>query len=379
MRKAIYMDYAASTPCDTQVVEKMLPYFTEHFGNASSNDHAYGWEAAEAVDKARQQVADLLHADAADLFFTSGATEAINLGIKGLLPPGDLQGLQVLTNRAEHAAVLDTCAALEQRGCSISYLNLDQQGRLDLVQLEAQLQLKPALLAIQYANNETGVIHPIREIATLAKQAGVPFFCDATQAVGKIPVDVQADGLSLLALSGHKIYGPKGVGALYVQQGCQARLMAQQQGGKQEKGFRSGTLNVPGIVGLGEAASRCVQHLAEEGERLTAFRVQLEQRLLEAIPDMQIHGQQADRLPHISNLYFPDCHAEQLLLKLSSRLALSRGSACSSAQRRPSRVLMAMGLPEEQAHEAIRISMGRPTSAEELDRVIDLLLETLSA
>lgn len=377
MKRPIYMDYAATTPCDQRVVEKMLPYFTQDFGNASSSDHPYGWLAKEAIDHARRQVADLIHAKAQDIIFTSGATESINLAIKGLIEYSTKKK-QIITIKAEHSAVLDTLAYLGKKGYQITFIDLDSQGLLDLNQLENMISENTALISIQYANNETGVIQPIEQISQIAKKYRIPFFCDATQAVGKIPVDVVLEGIDILAFSSHKIYGPKGVGALYIQPNLRQALQAQQHGGKQELGKRSGTLNVTGIVGFGEAARLCKKELCSSNQRLTAFRKDIEQQLLKAIPDILINGNQTDRLPHIINFYKPGVNAEHLLLKVSAKLAMSRGSACSSAQRIPSHVLLAMNLNESIAHDSLRLSLGRMTSQDEVEQTLAILIHELA-
>jgi cysteine desulfurase len=341
----------------------MLPYFTSVFGNAASADHAYGWEAKEAVDAARKQVAKLLHAKSSEITFTSGATEAINLALKGLMVPGG----HIITNRAEHKAVLDTCVYLEEKGHAVTYLDVDVNGQLSLEALAQAIRPETAVIAIQYANNETGVIHPVAAIGAIARKHNVRFLCDATQAVGKIPVDVVADQVDLLAFSGHKIYGPKGIGVLYVKAGIELEI--QQHGGQHERGRRSGTLNVPAIVGLGAAVQ------ISDTDHLGAWRDRLEAALVKR--GAVVNGVHARRLPHVSNIYFPGVNAEQLLLSVSSQLALSRGSACSSTQRIPSHVLMAMGLGADVAHESVRISLGRLTTGAEVDTAITILSKAI--
>ncbi|WP_343671161.1 cysteine desulfurase family protein [Chitinophaga sp.] len=375
MHKAIYMDYCATTPCDPGVVEKMLPFFTGVFGNAASGDHIFGWEAKEAVDEAREKVARLIHGKSSEITFTSGATEAINLALKGLMESGTTRGKHIITNRAEHKAVLDTCAYLEDKGYEVTWLDVDEQGSISLEALENAVRPDTAVIAIQYANNETGVIHPVREIGSIARKKNVYFLCDATQAVGKIPVDVVADKIDMLAFSGHKIYGPKGIGVLYVNNQSKINLSIQQHGGNHERGRRSGTLNVPAIVGIGEAASICQQELSTstEGIRLAGLRNRLEAALLSAVAGIRINGGKVTRLPQVTSVLFPGVNGEQLLLAVSARLALSRGSACSSAQRIPSHVIMAMGLGETAAHDSIRFSLGRFTKEEEVDAAVGIL------
>ena len=379
MKRPIYMDYAATTPCDHRVVEKMLPYFTQEFGNASSNDHSYGWLAKEAADEARRQIAELIHAKTQDIIFTSGATEAINLALKGILTGQNVSKKHLITNKAEHSAVLDTCDYLSENGCEITYVDVDSDGIIRLDQLQKAMKENTALIAIQYANNETGVIQPIKEIAAIAGQHQIPFFCDATQAVGKIPVDVIADSIDLLAFSSHKIYGPKGVGALYVNADLRKKLNAQQHGGKQELGKRSGTLNVAGIVGFGEAARLCKAEMESFAKEIITYRNMIEKELAAALPEIQINGKNAKRLPHILNFFVPGINAENLLLKVSSKVAMSRGSACSSAQRIPSHVLTAMNLGEIVAHDAIRLSMGRMTTKDEVAQTLVVLLHELNS
>lgn len=355
----IYLDYNATTPCDPRVVESMLPFFTQHFGNAASTDHVYGWQAREAVEEAREQVAELVGASPKQLFFTSGATESINLALKGLAEVKG--GGHIITCKTEHKAVLDTCAYLETKGCRVTYLDTDQQGYLDMEQLEAAISANTICIALLYANNETGVIHPVQAIGAIARKHGIPFFCDATQAAGKIPVST--DGIDLMAFSSHKLYGPKGVGALFVRN--KSLLLPQQHGGSHEKGLRSGTLNTPCIVGFGKAAALCAQEMPADAKRLAALRDQLEHTLLQQLPGTAINGG-SQRLPHVSNLLLPHPDAEQLLLSLSPYLAISRGSACSGLVQQPSHVLKAMGLTDAQAYSAVRISLGRFTTGQDI-------------
>lgn len=371
------MDYCATTPCDPRVVEKMLPYFTHLFGNAASGDHAYGWTAREAVEAAREKVSALIHAKPHEITFTSGATEAINLGLKGVMEGCAGKGKHIITNKAEHKAVLDTCVYLEGKGYEVTYLDVDEHGNLSLAALENAIRQDTVMIAVQYANNETGVIHPVADIGSIARQHEVYFLCDATQAAGKLPVDVITDNIDLLAMSGHKIYGPKGAGVLYVNSQPKIKLSIQQHGGQHERGRRSGTLNVPAIVGIGEAAAICGQEMHTEGVRLAALRDRLETGLTAAIPGTRVNGQRAVRLPHVSNLLFPGVNGEQLLLSVSTRLALSRGSACSSAQRIPSHVLEAMGATGDAAHDAIRFSPGRFSSEAEIDEAVNIVVHAV--
>lgn len=365
----IYLDHSATTPCDRRVVEAMLPYFTEQFGNAASRHHAFGWQAEEAVKYAREQVAQLIGAEPTEMVFTSGATEADNLAIKGVYEMYAQKGNHIITCQIEHKAVLDACKRLEKEGAEVTYLPVSTEGLIDLAALEAAIQPQTVLIAIMYANNETGTVMPVREIGAIARRHGVLFFTDATQAVGKIPVDVNADNIDLLALSAHKMYGPKGVGALYVRRrGPRVRLSPQIDGGGHEKGLRSGTLNVPGIVGLGKAAELCRLEMTAEAERVSALRNKLEAALL-AIGDVAVNGSRVHRLPHVTNLSFKDIEANGLMLELNKEIALSSGSACTSATLEPSYVLKALGLPDDLAHSSLRFGLGRYTTEEEMDYV----------
>ncbi|MGK6351331.1 cysteine desulfurase family protein [Parapedobacter sp. DT-150] len=378
-RQPIYLDYNATTPCDPRVVEAMLPYFTQQFGNAASADHYYGWQAREAVDEAREQVASLIGASARQLIFTSGATESINLALKGVAEALAKSGNHIITCKTEHKAVLDTCAYLETKGYRVTYLDVDAQGKLAPEAVESAIGSQTICIVLMYANNETGVIHPVRTIGSIARKHGVHFLCDATQAAGKIPVDVEGDAIDLLAFSAHKLYGPKGVGGLFVRHdGPKADLLSQQHGGNQERGLRSGTLNTPGIVGFGKAAELCRRELATESSRVRGLRDRLEQTLFQRVPGMAINGG-GERLPHVSNLLLPDGNAEQLLLSVSPYLALSRGSACAGLVQQPSHVLRAMGLDDHEAHRAIRISLGRFTTSDEVDEAVVQLEKVIMA
>ncbi len=374
-RAPIYLDYNATTPCDPRVVSCMLPYFTHQFGNAASADHSHGWQAREAVEDAREQAARLIGVNATKLFFTSGATESINLALKGIAGAMRGRGNHIITCQTEHRAVLDTCAYLEKTGYRVTYLGVDSQGHLSLEALEAAIGSSTICIAFMYANNETGIIHPVEAIGAISRKHGVPFFCDATQAAGKIPVN--AGATDLLAFSAHKLYGPKGVGALFVRSN-DLNLSPQQHGGNHERGLRSGTLNVPGIVGLGKAAELCRLEMTAEAARLDLLRNRMEQTLLQHLPGAVVNGR-GERLPHVSNLLLPHPNAEQLLLSLAQHLSLSRGSACSGLIQQPSHVLKAMGLSSEKAHRAIRISLGRFTRPEEADEAAALLTQAVLA
>lgn len=375
----IYLDYNATTPCDPAVVEAMLPYFSEKFGNAASKTHPYGWIADEGVAQARSQVASLLQAEPQEIIWTSGATEGCNLALKGVYEMYAGKGNHIVTLATEHKAVLDTCKHLQRKGADITYLEVDEAGLIDLEMLEQAIRPETILIAVMIANNETGVLQPIAEIGRLAKKHGVLFFTDATQAAGKIPVSVAEAGIDILALSGHKFYGPKGVGALYIRRrDPRVRLLAQIDGGGHERGFRSGTLNVPGIVGLGKAAGLAMSLMTEEKERLRGFRNRLEQSLLH-IAGTEVNGGEAPRMAHVSNLSFAGVKAERLIAALNSQVAFSVGSACTSASKEPSHVLEAMGLSEERIQGAIRLSLGRFTSEIEIDQAIVLITEAVKA
>lgn len=351
----------------------MLPYFSQKFGNAASKTHPYGWIADEAVEQARRQVARLIGATEQEVIFTSGSTEGCNLALKGVFELYAVKGNHIITCVTEHKAVLDTCQHLEQRGAAVTYLPVDAAGLINLEELEAAIRPETILIAVMYANNETGVIQPVKAIGAIAKKHKVLFFSDATQAAGKLPLDVQTDGIDLLALSAHKLYGPKGVGALYIRRkGPRVSLKAQIDGGGHERGFRSGTLNVPGIAGLGKACSLCSEGMEAEQQRLRSLRDQLEQALLQS-GDVSVNGSLQSRMPHVSNLSFRGIKAERMISALNSELAFSVGSACTSASKAPSHVLEAMGLDRETLDGAIRFSLGRFTTAEEIAQTINLV------
>ena len=367
----VYLDNNATTACDPRVVEAMIPYFTRYFGNAASRNHALGWQAKEAVDYAREQVAGLIGADPQEIIFTSGATEADNLAIKGVFDMYKGKGNHIITASTEHKAVLDTCKHIEKEGGDITWLNVKPDGQIDLAALEAAIKPTTILIAIMYANNETGTIQPIKEISAIAKKHGVIFFSDAVQAAGKIPVDVNKDGIDVMALTAHKFYGPKGVGALYVRRkNPRVKLTAQTDGGGHERGIRSGTLNVPGIVGFGKAAELAMNEMETDGNRLRIWRDKLENAFLR-LEEVIINGSTAHRLPHVSNLSFKYAESEGLMMGLSKNIAVSSGSACTSASMEPSHVLKAMGLPDELAYGALRFALGRFTTGEEIDYAIE--------
>lgn len=373
----VYLDYNATTPCDPAVVEAMLPYFTTQFGNAASRQHALGWQAEEAVDYGRKQVAALVGADATEIVFTSGATESNNLALKGVVEMYAGKGNHLVTCVTEHKAVLDACKHLEKQGVLVTYLPVDSKGLINLEQLEAAITPTTILIAIMYANNETGVIQPVQAISRIAKQHGVLFFSDATQAVGKVPVHVISDGIDIMSFSAHKMYGPKGVGGLYVRRkNPRVRLTAQIDGGGHERGLRSGTLNVPGIVGLGKAAELCREQLATESEQLRKLRDKLEGALLH-LDGVSVNGDAEHRLPHVSNLAFKYVDGNALMLGFNKNIAVATGSACTSASMEPSFVLKALGLEDELARSSLRFSVGRFTTEEEIDYAIEQVSQTV--
>ncbi|MDQ3291881.1 MAG: IscS subfamily cysteine desulfurase, partial [Bacteroidota bacterium] len=364
LKLPIYLDNNATTPLDPRVLEAMIPYLTEHFGNAASRDHAFGWAAKEAVEFAREQVAALINCNPKEIIFTSGATESNNLALKGVFEMYASKGNHIITAVTEHKAVLDTCQHIEKIGGQVTYLPVNKEGLIDLNELEAAITPKTILLSVMYANNETGVIQPIREISAIARKHGVLFMTDATQAVGKIPLDVEADQIDLLAFSGHKIYGPKAVGALYEpRKNTHDKITAQIYGGGHERRMRSGTLNVPGIVGLGKACELCLLEMAKNAELITELRDHLELELLK-IEETQLNGSKEHRLPHVTNISFKHVEGESLMMALKD-LAVSSGSACTSASMEPSYVLKALGLSDELAYSSLRFSLSRFNTPEQ--------------
>lgn len=371
LKLPIYMDNNATTPCDPRVLEAMMPFFGIQFGNAASRTHSFGWYAEEAVEQAREQVARLIGAEPKEVYFTSGATEGDNLAIKGVFEAYASKGNHIITVSTEHKAVLDTCKAIEKKGASITYLSVTSDGLVDLTELENSIGPNTVLIAVMYANNETGVIQPIKEIGAIAKKHGVLFFTDATQAVGKVPVTVLADGIDILTLSAHKFYGPKGVGAIYTRRKSpRVKLIAQMDGGGHERGLRSGTLNVPGIVGLGKAAEIAMNEMELEYEKLTTLRNKLENGLLK-IDGSKLNGSKQYRLPHVTNVSFGDLEGQSLMIGINKEVAVSSGSACTSASMEPSFVLKAMGMSDAMAFSSIRFSLGKYTTEEEVVYVIE--------
>jgi cysteine desulfurase len=377
LKLPVYLDNNATTPCDPRVVEAMIPYFTENFGNAASRNHAFGWAAEEAVDYAREQVAKLVGADPKEIIFTSGATEADNLAIKGVYEMYAGKGNHIITAATEHKAVLDTCKHIEKLGGEVTCLQVKPDGLIDLSQLEAAIKPATILVAIMYGNNEIGVIQPIREISAIAKRHGVLFFTDAVQAVGKIPVDIHKDGIDLMAFTAHKMYGPKGIGALYVRRkNPRVKVTAQLDGGGHERGMRSGTLNVPGIVGFGKAAELARLEMDQDAKRLGQLRDKLENELLK-IEETIVNGNREYRLPHVANISFKHVEGEGLLMGFNKNIALSSGSACTSASLEPSYVLKALGLRDDLAHSSLRFGLGRFTTEEQIDYTIEQVRNTV--
>lgn len=366
----IYLDNNATTPMDPRVLEAMMPYFTTKFGNAASRSHQFGWDAEEAVDYAREQIATLINANPKEIIFTSGATESDNLALKGVFEMYSAKGKHIITLNTEHKAVLDACKHLEKLGAEVTYLSVNEEGLLNLADLEAAMRPDTILVSVMYANNEIGVIQPIKEIAAIAHKFGALFMTDATQAVGKIPVDVMADGIDLMAFSGHKMYGPKGVGALYVRRkNPRVKVTAQMDGGGHERGMRSGTLNVPGIVGLGMACELCRKEMESDSIRIKALRDKLETELLK-IEEAYLNGSKEHRLPHVANISFKYVEGEGLMMGVKD-LAVSSGSACTSASLEPSYVLKNLGLDDELAHSSLRFGLSRFTTEEEIDYAIN--------
>ena len=373
----VYFDNHATTPVDPRVLDAMLPYFTETFGNAASRNHEFGWKAEEAVENARGQIARLINATPKEIIFTSGATESTNLAIKGAAEMYREKGNHIITQVTEHKATLDTCKRLEKYGYEVTYLPVEKDGRINLEDLRRAITPKTILISIMYANNEIGTVQPIAEIGKIAKEKGVFFHVDGVQAVGKIPVDVQKDGIDLMSISGHKIYGPKGVGALYVRRkNPRVQLASQIDGGGHERGMRSGTLNVTGIVGLGKACELCQQEMASESAKLSKLRDRLKDSIMSRLDEVYINGSVEHRLPHNINISFAYVEGESLLMGIND-IAVSSGSACTSATLEPSYVLKAFGVGEDLAHTSIRFGLGRFNTAEEVDYVADRVVETV--
>ena len=373
MRQPVYMDHHATTPVDPRVLEAMLPYFGVRFGNAASRSHAFGWEAEKAVDLARKRVAALAGAETREIVFTSGATESNNLAIKGVMEAYRSQGNHLITMSTEHPSVLDTVRHLERQGCTVAVLPPESDGLLDLERLRAAIRPETVLVSVMYANNEIGVVQPVREIGAICRERGVLYHSDAVQAFGKIPIDVERDQIDLMSASAHKLYGPKGVGALYVRRRPGVQLTAQMDGGGHESGRRSGTLNVPGIVGFGEACAICAEEMAEEAGRIGRLRDRLRQRLESALDRVRVNGSMAHRLPGNLHMTFEGLDGDALLTMLPE-VAVSAASACSSARVEASHVLGAIGAPEGAS---IRFGLGRWNTLEEVDAVADRVIEAV--
>jgi len=373
--KRIDMDHSATTPLDPQVLQAMLPYFSDRFGNASSL-HSFGLEAKEALEKAREKVADLLGAKSEEIVFTSGGTESDNLALKGIARKNRDKGKHIITSSVEHPAILETCRALTKEGFEITYLPITAEGLVDPAMLDAAIRPDTILISVMHANNEIGTIQPIEEIGRIAAERDVYFHTDAVQSAGKIPVDVNALGVDLLSLSSHKLYGPKGVGVLYVRKG--SNISSIMQGGGHERGLRSGTENIPGIVGLGRAAELCQERMAEDGSRLSGLSERLAERVLKSIKESWVNGSMKRRLPGSLNFGFKYVEGESLLLFLDSKgIAVSTGSACSSHNLEPSHVLLSLGLLPEECHGSLRITMGRSNTENEVDYVAECIIEAV--
>lgn len=369
--RLIYLDNNSTTPTDPRVVEAMLPYFFKHHGNAASRNHPFGWIAEEAVDYAREQIANLISADPREIIFTSGATESDNLALKGVFEMYKRKGNHIITLTTEHKAVLDSCKKIEKMGGEVTYLDVNDDGLIDLDALRAAIKENTILVSVMWANNETGVIQPMKEIGEICAEKGVLFMSDATQAVGKIPVNPKEVGIHLMAFTGHKMYGPKGVGALFVnRKNPRVKVTAQIDGGGHERGMRSGTLNVPGIVGFGKAAELATKEMAAEAERLSILRDKLEKAFVENIEEVYINGNTEHRMPHVTNLSFKHVEGEGLMMTFNQNIGVSSGSACTSASLEPSYVLIALGLGDDLAHSSIRFSLGRFTTEEEIEVAI---------
>ena len=374
--KLIYLDNNSTTPTDPRVVDAMLPFFYNHPGNAASRNHPFGWRAEEAVDYAREQIASLIEVDPKEIIFTSGATESDNLAIKGVFEMYARKGNHIITAKTEHKAVLDSCKKIEKMGGEVTYLDVDREGRVNLEELENAIKDTTILVSIMWANNETGTIQNMAGIGEICSRKGVLFMSDATQAVGKIPVKPKEVGIHLMAFTGHKMYGPKGVGVLFVnRKNPRVKVTAQIDGGGHERGMRSGTLNVPGIVGMGKAAEIAKKEMEEEANRLSKMRDRLEKAMMNNLEEVYLNGCKENRMPHVSNLSFKHVEGEGLMMTFNQNIGVSSGSACTSASLEPSYVLIALGLGDDLAHSSIRFSLGRFTTDEEIDLAIEAVTE----
>ncbi len=372
MARRIYLDNNSTTPCDPRVVEAMIPWFYQHPGNAASRNHPFGWEAEEAVDYAREQIANLLGADSKEIIFTSGATESNNLALKGVFEMYSRKGNHIITVKTEHKAVLDTCAKIEKMGGEVTYLDVSNDGLIDLAELEAAIKSNTIMVSVMWANNETGVIQDMKAIGEICAKHGILFMSDATQAVGKIKTHPRELGIHLMSFTGHKMYGPKGVGVLYVsRKSPRVKVTAQMDGGGHERGMRSGTLNVPAIVGMGKAAEIAMKEMDQDAARLSKLRDKLETAFLQNVEEVYVNGNREHRMPHVTNLSFKHVEGEGLMMTFNQEIALSSGSACTSASLEPSYVLVALGLGDDLAHSSLRFSLGRFTQEEDIDYVIE--------
>jgi cysteine desulfurase len=378
LKTPIYLDNNATTPVDPRVLFAMMPYFSEKFGNAASIHHPFGWEAKDAVDKARGQVAAILGADTKEIVFTSGATESDNIALKGTMEANASKGNHLITCVTEHKAILDTAKYLESKGTQVTYLPVDRQGNIDLAVLEGSITPQTVMISLMMANNEVGTMHPVREIGAIAEKKGVIFHCDATQAVGKVPIDVREMGIHLLSMSGHKLYGPKGVGVLYVREkNPRVKVAPLIHGGGHERGMRSGTLNVTGIVGIGEACEFAMKEMPTEAPRLAELRDRLEKAILAKVDYVHVNGNPNFRIPNTTNISFEFVEGEGMMLRMRD-VGVSSGSACTSARLEGSYVLRAMGLPDELIHTSLRFSLGRFTTEEEIDYSIGRILSAVN-
>ena len=374
MKQPIYLDYNATTPTDPRVVEAMLPFFTEIYGNAASRNHSFGWTAEEGVSKARNIIGEAIGATGKEIVFTSGATESDNLAILGVAKFYHERGKHIITSPIEHKAVVDPCQALEQKGYEITFLDVDEHGRIDLKQLEASIREDTVLVSLMAGNNEIGTLNPLTEIGQMTRERGVLFHCDATQGVGKIPIDVEAMNIDLLSMTAHKIYGPKGIGALYVRRKKpRVRITPIMFGGGHERGFRSGTLSVPGIVGFGKAIELAMEEISSEAERQIGLRQHLYKRLTDELDYVFLNGHPTERLPNNLNLSFGYVEGESLMMGISE-IAVSSGSACTSASLEPSYVLRSMGVGDDLAHSSVRFGFGRYTTMEEVNYAADKVI-----
>ncbi len=376
MKKRIYLDNSSTTPVDPRVLDAMMPYFTTHFGNAASRNHPFGWEAEEGVDYAREQVGKLIGSEDKEIIFTSGATESINLALKGAFEMYAKKGNHIITVKTEHKAVLDTCKHIEKMGGEVTYLDVKYDATVDLAELEAAIKPNTIMICIMWANNETGVIQDVEAIGKMCAKHGVLFMSDITQAVGKVPIDVKKVGIHLAAFTAHKMYGPKGVGALFVNRiKPRVKVVAQMDGGGHERGMRSGTMNVPAIVGFGKAAEICLAEMEHDALRLSKLRDRLQTAFMGMLEEVTINGNPNSRLPHVTNMSFKHVEGEGLMMTFNQEIGLSSGSACTSASLEPSYVLVAMGLGDDLAHSSLRFSLGRFTTDEDIDYTIQAIAQ----